>query len=886
MNNFTTLQDIEDALQFLNCSDRDVWVNAAFQIKSEFGESGFDIWNHWSQGYEKYKASTALGVWRSAKMSGRTGTTTIASLIYLAKQNGYSPRSYSDEDKKRFAAECEARRERVEKERAADEAWRVAMAEKIAAVCAELVTKHCKKVGKSKYLGAKKVGPSGALFPKHGVILVVDVRTAECYMVTGRDAISAFFKDRDPELSIRYIKPGTLVLPLFDDAGNVRNVQVIFEDGGKKFIKFGEKSGLYFEIPGDDSRALACEGFATGASLSAASGNRVFVTFDCGNLVNCAHSIRGKVGDNTPLFFCGDDDVYTEGNPGRKKAMEAAQCVGGFAVFPTFPEDDTQKLTDFNDLQVCSGLSAVTEQLNAAFERFTNHDFPPAPIVGDAPSDDSNHSHIPETLPEVSRPTLEVALGRYAFCIDDTKIWDNRASKFIKRPIVKDFLGAELFNTWLNHAERRNVSAADMAPIAARAATKGAGGLTAALDRYVYLNPSQNAWDTVEKKVVAINDLRCAIAACYADWIKHPQRREIRADNLVFDPTQRKMGPGYINRFRGIQLEPFANDDGCKNILKLVWVLCNQEKEAFWWLIRWLAYPLQNIGAKMTTAVLMHSDVHGSGKSMLFDYVMREIYGEYCRTFDQKQLESSYNDWISECLFGVFEEVLSRGQKYSHTGTLKQMITGKKFRVEKKFLSGWEESNHMNCAFLSNEVQPLPIEPSDRRFLVIWPESKLLDDLKTGVDDEMRNGGAAAFYDYLLRVNTNGFGPYTEPPMTEAKERIIDFGRPTWEQFFIDWKNDELEIPFISVLIGDLYKEFDRYCRKRNEHCMGQNKFTSFVRSKLKMRRDIRYEHYVQAGKGTFFVVGDPPGDMSQKEWFGRCVAQWRDAVQKMLGAN
>src|SRR5690625_2799769 len=108
------------------------------------------------------------------------------------------------------------------------------------------------------------------------------------------------------------------------------------------------------------------------------------------------------------------------------------------------------------------------------------------------------------------------------------------------------------------------------------------------------------------------------------------------------------------------------------------------------------------------------------------------------------------------------------------------MITGKTQRIEKKFISGWEESNHMNAVFLSNEVQPFPIEPSDRRMLVLWPRRKLPAELQHDVTTEINNGGIPAFYGWLLSIDLAGFDPHTKPPMTPEKERIIDFGRPGW----------------------------------------------------------------------------------------------------------
>jgi putative DNA primase/helicase len=283
----------------------------------------------------------------------------------------------------------------------------------------------------------------------------------------------------------------------------------------------------------------------------------------------------------------------------------------------------------------------------------------------------------------------------------------------------------------------------------------------------------------------------------------------------------------------------------------------------------------------MQTAVLMHSRVHGSGKSFFFDGVMRGVYGEYCKTFGQAELESQYNDWISQALFGVFEEVLSRSQRYSHTGTIKQMITGQKVRINQKYMQGWEESNHMNCVFLSNEVEPLPVEPSDRRLLVIWPEEKLLEQLQTGVDAELKAGGAAAFYGWLMRVDTSGFGEHAKPPMTEAKQRLIDIGRPGWEVFFEDWKNSRTDAPYCSCRVIDLFQYYQSWARKRNENILAMTRFSGYINSYLVRRNDLHYECGSIHGKGTFFIVGQCPSDKTQGEWLGGCVAEF-DRILKI----
>jgi putative DNA primase/helicase len=445
----------------------------------------------------------------------------------------------------------------------------------------------------------------------------------------------------------------------------------------------------------------------------------------------------------------------------------------------------------------------------------------------------------------------------------------------LKQGAAKAFFGAKLFGEWLGHEKIRTVELADVQREAAAAQAQGGGGLADAIGRYVYLYPSSTAWDSHTSQQVALSDLRNAIADCYDQWLKHPKRRNMPKENLVFDPTQQVVTGEYINTFRGLPLVPVRNDDACRNMRHMLWCLCNKNDEIFTWICQWLAFPLQHVGAKMQTAVLMHSRVHGSGKSFFFDGVMRAVYGEYCRTFGQAELESQYNDWISQALFGVFEEVLSRSQRYSHTGTLKQMITGEKVRINQKYMQGWEESNHLNCVFLSNEVEPLPVEPSDRRLLVIWPEEKLLDELQTGVDAELKAGGAAAFYDWLLRVDTSNFTEHAKPPMTDAKKRLIDIGRPAWEVFYEDWKNLRTDAPYCSCRVIDLYRLYQGWAKMRNENVLAMNRFSGYIASYERRRPDLHYEQGSLKGKSSFFIVGQCPAEKNQSEWLAGCVGEF-----------
>lgn len=517
----------------------------------------------------------------------------------------------------------------------------------------------------------------------------------------------------------------------------------------------------------------------------------------------------------------------------------------------------SKHFTDWNDLLVHAGKEEVRRQLFAGLEA-ANSDSPAPPI------------------PEQPRVDITSALARFALAMPDAKVWDSHDLVLLKPTAARALMGKKLYSEWVDHPERRTVSQADVQHAAAPPKW-GSGGLYAALERYVYLTPSSDAWDTQRREIVPLSVLKFTIADCFDDWLKHPDRREVPKENLVFDPKQRS-GQDSINLFRGLPLKPVKSADSCRAIRAVVWHLCNQDSEVFEWLMRWLAYPIRNVGSKMATAVLVHSETEGTGKSLLFDGVMRKIYGEYGATLGQHQLESQYTDWRSRVLFALFEEVLSRDQKYSHTGTLKHMITGETHRIEKKFVSGWEEANHMNCVFLSNEIQPFPLGPTDRRMLVIWPNTTLPAEVQADAVRELNGDGPAAFMEWLMSYPLGDFGPHTKPPMNAAKQRLIDFGRPSWDLFVTDWRDGRLEWPFMTCLVSDAFEAYKQWCSKTGERMLSFYKFSNLVSTRIPRKRDV---HYGMGSKGTFFMVSEKPDDVSQERFLSDCAQKFAKSVEK-----
>lgn len=337
---------------------RDEWARVGMAIKSEFpDEAGFDLFAQWSETAPGFKASDCRTAWKSFKAGG---SVTMGSLIHLAKQHGYvMPKDGQAAAKP--SPEVLAQRQREQAEAQAREAEAQRQRHEAVASAALKAWEAGSDQGESAYLVRKGVKAHGLRFG------AVD---------------------------------GALMIPLFDGAGKLWNLQGVTAEGTKRFLKDGRKSGLWHllgavpapaamagaggrdgdqsgepgrdqgsEQPNDTDREqtaavrviLVAEGYATAASLHQATGYPVAVAFDAGNMGKVAHGLR-QLHPAALLVLCGDDDqaTYTKtgSNPGKIKATAAAVAVQGLAVFPL---DLAADQSDFNDMHQAHGLDAVRD---------------------------------------------------------------------------------------------------------------------------------------------------------------------------------------------------------------------------------------------------------------------------------------------------------------------------------------------------------------------------------------------------------------------------------------------------------------------------------------------------------------------------------------------
>lgn len=154
---------------------------------------------------------------------------------------------------------------------------------------------------------------------------------------TGRDVAADhpyIVKKGIRPVGIKQVKEMLLIPMSATGRGEPTSLQLIFPDGGKKFLTgTGAIPGpLFLVLTGDNAAPLyIVEGYATACSVHEATGASVAVAFSSGRLPAVAAVLRERLPDRE-IVIAGDT-----GN-GSSKATEAARLIGGKVVFPTMPE--------------------------------------------------------------------------------------------------------------------------------------------------------------------------------------------------------------------------------------------------------------------------------------------------------------------------------------------------------------------------------------------------------------------------------------------------------------------------------------------------------------------------------------------------------------------
>lgn len=459
-----------------------------------------------------------------------------------------------------------------------------------------------------------------------------------------------------------------------------------------------------------------------------------------------------------------------------------------------------------------------------------------------------------------------------------------------------------------------------------------------ALNRYIYLDGTTDAFDRNLKRIVSLAAVNAAIPDRYQDWGKSPLRLVCPMSNYHFDPAIEQgvvmmddgSGVKHINMFNGLPVKVGEVDKSlkgksigylieafpeCRNIIGLIYHLCSGNGDdgtnarAAEWVLNWLACRVRQPAEKPATALVFISETQGVGKSTFGEKIVKALFGEYTRQLDQNALESRFNSALLFALVTIFEEISPSDERLNVIGKLKNMITSDVIMVERKGRDAEKHGDFNSFIIFSNDERSIPIESNDRRFMVVNCNKKFSDAQYEALQEELDNGGIRHFAEFLhalpLTYQEDGeerkFSPHTKPLMTPIKKRMISLNKPSWEAFLDDWREGDLDVPYVTCAAADLWTVYKRWAHNTKTFHLQQKNFYANIGKRLE---DKRSNVALREGwkKVRFFIVPHeqlseaarkkytPPttdetqrgsqGSVNKADYYGKQISDFRIAAE------
>lgn len=188
-----------------------------------------------------------------------------------------------------------------------------------------------------------------------------------------------------------------LLVPLRECDGKIWGFQRISPNGTKYFCEGQRIKGCFHQIGVTTDKFIIAEGFATGASIWMATNITTIIAFNASNLKEVSKEIRQKYPQAQIVIAC-DDDRFSPKNVGIEHGKDAAFAARATYIIPVF-KNNTENVTDFNDLHVKEGLGEVKKQ-------FSEHKFEaPGEII--ATQNTGFHTITWERGREVKKPNYD-----------------------------------------------------------------------------------------------------------------------------------------------------------------------------------------------------------------------------------------------------------------------------------------------------------------------------------------------------------------------------------------------------------------------------------------------------------------------------------------------
>lgn len=263
-------------------------------------------------------------------------------------------------------------------------------------------------------------------------------------------------------------------------------------------------------------------------------------------------------------------------------------------------------------------------------------------------------------------------------------------------------------------------------------------------------------------------------------------------------------GKPYANRWRDARPNGVPGDASpwLEHLERMVPVAAEREH-----VLDCLAFKRQNPHRKINHAIL-HAGSPGAGKDTLYAPFLYSIGGVGLQNVAVARAEEVTGDfgYVLESEIIILNEMRAKGQYDARVmeNALKPVIAAPPeiLLVNKKHQAPTYIQNRGFVIAMSNFRAAISIPADDRRWFVLWSDAgKLPEAEATRLWGWYQNGGYAVVTHYLATRDVSAFNPAAPPPMTAAKESMIDLSL-TGAEVFVQQCVRDRRGPFARGIVG------------------------------------------------------------------------------------
>lgn len=263
-------------------------------------------------------------------------------------------------------------------------------------------------------------------------------------------------------------------------------------------------------------------------------------------------------------------------------------------------------------------------------------------------------------------------------------------------------------------------------------------------------------------------------------WLQESRRNTV--DGVIFDPSENSQivernDRKYLNLWEGFGVEV---REGSWELTKkhILVVLCNSDSVKYNYVIKWLAWAVQNPHKRAEVALVFKGE-KGAGKSFLFTQ-MKKVFGAHGMAISNpSRLTGRFNSHLRGLSFLFCDEVYYPGNKEVE-GIIKAIITEEFIDIESKYREAESIKNRLHIAMCTNNEWVIPATKDERRYFIEqidnrYAKGQASDHERnlyfTALWGEMESGGREAMLYDLLHMDLTGWHPREDIPETSELVR-------------------------------------------------------------------------------------------------------------------